>query len=178
MSMSNHMKWAGCALGAMLLSVSASGQSYKQPIPPGFMRLDAEDIKPGTIFGDPSKPGMYVTRTQFLPGRGSRPHYHDQDRYITVIKGTWWVSLGSEADVYNPEKMTPVKQGSFIFEPAFGHHYDQARDEEVIVQIMGPGPVKTTSLEEAGAGAAGSPERSGGRGRSGGTTNDSPGGGR
>jgi len=82
-----------------------------------------------------------------MPGQGSRPHFHDQERYITVIKGTWWVSLGSEADVYNPEKMTAVKPASFIYEPAFGHHYDQARDEEVIVQIMGPGPVKTTSLE-------------------------------
>jgi hypothetical protein len=72
-----------------------------------------------------------------------------------VIKGTWWVSLGSEADVYNPDKMIAVKQGSFIFEPAFGHHYDQAKDEEVIVQIMGPGPVKSFQLEKNGAGAGG-----------------------
>jgi hypothetical protein len=43
--------------------------------------------------------------------------------------------------------------GSFIFEPAFGHHYDQAKDEEVIVQIMGPGPVKSVQLEKSGAGA-------------------------
>src|SRR5947207_15734308 len=92
------------------------------------------------------------------------PHYHDQARYITVIKGTWWVSLGAEADVYNPDKMTPVKQGSFIFEPAFGHHYDMAKDEEVIVQIMGPGPVKTTQLENNGAPSG---DRSGGVGRGG-----------
>lgn len=153
MNTSMRTKWAGFAFGALLLSVSASGQ-YKQPVPPGFMRLDADDIKTGPILGDPSKPGMYVTRARFMPGQGSRPHFHDQDRYITVIKGTWWVSLGSEADVYNPEKMTAVKPGSFIFEPAFGHHYDQARDEEVIVQIMGPGPVKTTQLESGRGGGA------------------------
>ena len=150
MDISRRMRWAGCAIGAVVVSVSASGQ-YKQPIPPGFVRLDADEINTGAIFGDPGKPGMYVTRSRFLPGRGSRPHYHDQDRYITVIKGTWWVSLGSEADVYNPEKMTAVTQGSFIFEPAFGHHYDQARDEEVVVQIMGPGPVKSFQLENTGA---------------------------
>src|SRR5438128_991837 len=98
---------------AIICSVSPSGQ-YKQAIPSGFVRLDADDIQPGTIYGETGKPGMYVTRTRFGPGQGSRPHYHDQDRYITVIKGTWWVSLGSEADVYNPEKMTAVKQGSFI----------------------------------------------------------------
>jgi len=64
-----------------------------------------------------------------------------------AIKGTWWVALGPEADVYNPDKMTALKQGGFIFEPAFGHHYDQARDDEVVVQVLGPGPVKTTRLE-------------------------------
>jgi quercetin dioxygenase-like cupin family protein len=139
--------WALSALAAVILPTVASAQ-YKQPIPQGFMRLDADEIGTGRILGDPAKPGMYVTRARFGPGQGSRPHFHDQDRYITVIKGTWWVSLGSEADVYNPEKMTAVKPGSFIFEPAFGHHYDQARDEEVIVQIIGPGPVKTTQIEK------------------------------
>ena len=159
--MSHRWKWASCGAVALMLSASTSGQ-YKQPVPPGFIRLDADEIGTGPIFGDPSKAGMYVTRARFMPGQGSRPHFHDQDRYITVIKGTWWVSLGSEADVYNPDKMTAVKPGSFIFEPAFGHHYDQARSEEVIVQIMGPGPVKTTQLENSGSGPAPSGRGNGG----------------
>ena len=120
-------------------------------------RLTTERSRTGDEWG-------VLTRNLFAPGRGSHPHFHDQARYITVIKGTWWVSLGSEADVYNPDKMTPVKQGSFIFEPAFGHHYDMAKDEEVIVQIMGPGPVKTTQLENNGATSG---DRSGGAGRGG-----------
>ena len=37
--------------------------------------------------------------------------------------------------------------GSFLFEPANGIHYDQARYEAVTVQIMGLGPVKTTRIE-------------------------------
>ncbi len=156
MKRSDVLKWTGGAVGAVLLSASAYGQ-YTQPVPPGFVRLDADEIKTGPIFGDPTMPGIYVTHNRFAPGQGSHPHYHDQARYITVIKGTWWVSLGPESDVYNPEKMTPVKQGSFIFEPAFGHHYDMAKDEEVIVQIMGMGPVKTTQLEpgRSGGGAGG-----------------------
>ena len=145
MKIANALKWTGCAIGAMLLTVSASGQ-YRQPVPEGFVRLDADDIKTGAIFGDPAKPGIYVTRNRFAPGQGSHPHYHDQARYITVIKGTWWVSLGPESDVYDPDKMTSVRPGSFIFEPAFGHHYDMAKDEEVIVQIMGQGPVKSTQI--------------------------------
>ena len=167
----NALKWTGCAAGAALLSVSASGQG-QQAVPIGFVRLDADAIKPGAIFGDPSKPGIYVTRTRFGPGQGTHPHYHDQARYITVIKGTWWVSLGPESDVYNPDAMTPMKPGSFIFEPAFGHHYDMAKDEEVIVQIMGEGPVKSTQLDNNGAGGGG---RSGG-GPAGGATTGAPGG--
>ena len=151
MKIANALKWTGCAIGAMLLTVSASGQ-YRQPVPDGFVRLDADDIKTGAIFGDPTKPGIYVTRNRFAPGQGSHPHYHDQARYITVIKGTWWVSLGPESDVYDPDKMTSVRPGSFIFEPAYGHHYDMAKDEEVIVQIIGQGPVKSTQIENRGAG--------------------------
>jgi quercetin dioxygenase-like cupin family protein len=154
MRSSTGLKWGARVCGAMLLTVSVSGQ-YKQPVPPGFMRLDADEIKTGPIIGSPSQPGIYVTRNRFAPGQGSRPHYHDQARYITVIKGTWWVSLGAESDVYDPEKMTPVKAGSFIFEPAFGHHYDMAKDEEVIVQIMGEGPVKSTQLEANRSGRGG-----------------------
>ena len=76
------------------------------------MRLDPDEIQVGSIYGDPNKPGMYVVRNRFMPGQGSRPRYHNQDRYVTVIKGTWWVALGPDGDTYNPEKMTPMKPGS------------------------------------------------------------------
>jgi hypothetical protein len=96
------------------------------------------------VFGDPAKPGMYVYRNRFGPGQTSRPHFHDQDRYVTVIKGTWWTG---EGDVFQPDKMVPIKAGGFMFHPAGFHHYDGAKDEEVIVQIMGMGPVATTQTE-------------------------------
>ena len=97
--------------------------------------------------GDPSQPGMYIVQNTFAPGRMSQPHFHDQDRYITVISGTWWVSLGPDADTVDPSKMIPMKAGSFVFHPAGGHHYDGAKDEEAVVRIMGMGPVTTTRLE-------------------------------
>jgi len=145
MMISSRVRWAAGLAGAVLLSISASGQD-RPAVPEGFVRLEADEIKPGTIYGDSRKPGMYVQRVRFGPGQGTKPHFHDQDRYITVLKGTWWVSLGQEADTYDPGRMTPLKPGSFLFEPANGHHYDQARDEEVVVQIIGPGPVKTTQI--------------------------------
>lgn len=94
----------------------------------------------------PDKPGIYVLRSRFPPGVMSRPHFHDQDRFVTVIKGTWWTASGPDGDVYNPDKTTALKTGSFMFHPAGGHHYDGAKDGEVIVQIIGMGPVTTTQV--------------------------------
>jgi hypothetical protein len=34
-----------------------------------------------------------------------------------------------------------------MYHPAGYHHYDGAKDEDVIVQIMGMGPVETVSSE-------------------------------
>ena len=148
--------WSVCALSAYALSAVAYGQPGTSG--PRFIALQPEDLRPGdgatqvVISGDPSKPGMYVVQNTFVPGRTSRPHYHDQDRYITVIKGTWWVSLGPDSDVYNPARMVAMKAGSFVFHPAFGHHYDGAKDEEAVVRIVGMGPVTTKQLEAPGRG--------------------------
>ena len=144
-----------CALVAFCLvvpSIAGRAQQPAAPAAPPVPLIDAEHLimQPeqaatgGRVMGDGSKRGFYVTRARFAPGRGSKPHYHDQDRYVTVIKGTWWTGKG---DVYRPETMVAIKPGGFMFHPAGYHHYDEARDEEVIVQIMGPGPVKTVQCE-------------------------------
>jgi quercetin dioxygenase-like cupin family protein len=89
-------------------------------------------------------------RITFQPGSGSRPHFHSTARYITVIQGTWHTSWGPKSDIYNPDDMMPVAEGTFIYQPPEGHHYDMAKDEEVIVQIMGMGPVITTQIPQPG----------------------------
>ncbi len=135
-----------------LLLATATAQVVPQD-EHGFMIASPEAMQPAegarqvTVFGNPREAGLYVIRITFPPGSGSRPHFHDQARYITVIKGTWWVSSGPESAVYNPDKMSPVTEGTFIYQPPNGHHYDMAKDVEVTVQIMGMGPVTTTSLE-------------------------------
>lgn len=110
----------------------------------------AEGARSVIIYGNPSKPGMYVMQITWPPGTGSRPHFHNTARYINVLKGTWYAAWGPEADVYNPENMVAVPEGTFIYQPPGGHHYDMAKDEEVIVQIMGIGPVITTSIPQPG----------------------------
>jgi hypothetical protein len=144
-------------LGLCLFVLSLAGEAQQRPANPApaaataplinhkTLIVQPEQMVPGArIIGDTTKPGWYVTRARFAAGSGTRPHYHDQDRYVTVIKGTWWTGAG---DVYRPETMVPIKAGGFMFHPAGYHHYDQARDEEVVVQIMGMGPVKTVRTE-------------------------------
>ena len=153
MTRSTLIRWVGCVLVTLLSAIAFASGQIVTPDAHGFIAASPEDLQPpeGTrsvrILGQGSQPGMYVQRYTFAAGTGGRPHFHDQARYITVIEGTWWVALGPEAATYDPDTMVPMRAGSFLFEPANGIHYDQARDEAVTVQITGMGPVKTTMLE-------------------------------
>ena len=133
----------GAALGAQSSAVTPLVDKDHRRMQPEA----ATDFGRGTtivVAGDPSKPGMYAIRRLFKPGEMSTPHYHDQDRYVTVIKGTWFTG---EGDVRKPETMVPIKTGGFMLHPAGMHHYDGSNDSgEVIVQVIGLGPVKTCSF--------------------------------
>jgi hypothetical protein len=97
------------------------------------------------LVGDPNKPGLYVVLQKWLPHNNSRPHFHPNDRFITVISGTWWVNTGSK---YDPAAMKPVPAGSFVTHYGKQIHYDGARDTECILQIVGTGPATSTPAEE------------------------------
>ncbi len=112
--------------------------------------VPAEGVRRELLYGDPARPGLYAMRLTFPPGTGTRPHYHSTARYIAVLKGTWWVASGPEAAVHDPDATRPVAAGTFIYQPPEGLHYDLAKDEEVVVQIMGVGPVVTTRLPAGG----------------------------
>jgi quercetin dioxygenase-like cupin family protein len=152
MTPTSAARFTGLA-AALLLTVPLAADQAIAPDARGFIVVQPEDVKfpdgpqsTVVIAGDPNKPGIYCIRIRFAPGNMSRPHFHDQDRYVTVIKGTWWVALGSEADTFDPSKTKPMKAGSIVKHPAGSHHYDGAKDEEAIVQIIGMGPVKTTQI--------------------------------
>ena len=138
-----------CLLVPAMIGAAQQGGAAEPPAPlvdgTKTLIMQPEQALTGArVMGDPAKPGWYVSRTRFAAGSGTRPHYHDQDRYVTVIAGTWWTGAG---DIYKPETMVPIKAGGFMFHPAGYRHYDQARDEDVVVQIIGMGPVKTVRTE-------------------------------
>ena len=97
------------------------------------------------LAGDPAKPGMYVVLTKWHPGHMSRPHFHPNDRFITVLSGTWWVGWGPK---YNPAAAYPIPAGSAVTHFGKQIHYDGARDGDVILEIVGMGPATSTAAEE------------------------------
>ncbi len=105
-------------------------------------------IQSAVISGNLTSPGQpYVQRNKFSPGTFSPPHFHPETRYIVVLKGTWWVGSGPKWD---KENTTPVPAGSFVVHHANQIHYDGAKDEEVVLQIMGIGPSATIPVDESG----------------------------
>ena len=98
------------------------------------------------IAGNPREAGIYVIRAKFAPHVMSRPHWHPEARYVTVMKGTWWAGTG---DKFDPDSTTPVPTGGFAVHTPGKVHYDGAKDEEVIVQIMGMGPSGTNVVNPA-----------------------------
>jgi len=97
------------------------------------------------LFGDPSKPGPYVIRLKWNPGKMSRPHFHPNDRFFIVISGTWWMGTGTKFD---PDSTVPAPAGSYVIHRAKGIHYDGAKDGEAIIQVFGMGPATSTPAEE------------------------------
>jgi quercetin dioxygenase-like cupin family protein len=107
--------------------------------------LASAGVQQAVMVGDPSKPGLYVVLTKWLPGNMSRPHFHPNDRFITVLKGTWWVGTGSKFD---PAGTVPLPAGTFVTHFARQVHYDGAKDEETVLLIVGEGPATLTPAEE------------------------------
>lgn len=93
------------------------------------------------LVGDPSKPGLYVVLNKWKAHHNSKPHSHPNDRFITVISGTWWIGTGTD---YDPAHLKPVPAGSFVTHYGNEVHYDGAKDEDTILQIVGIGPATAT----------------------------------
>ena len=104
----------------------------------------ANGIEVIPLAGDASKPGLYVILVKWSAHHNSRPHFHPNDRFITVLSGTWWVNTGRN---YDPEHMKPVPAGSFVTHYAKEVHYDGAKDADVVLEIVGMGPETLTPAE-------------------------------
>ena len=134
-------------LGLRALDAAAQldPKAIKIELPADIKWVKNGGAETAVLVGDPAKPGIYVVLQKWLPHNNSRPHFHANDRFIRVLSGTWWVNTGAK---YNPEGFKPVTAGSFVTHYANQIHYDGAKDEECILQIVGIGPATSTPAEQ------------------------------
>jgi quercetin dioxygenase-like cupin family protein len=102
-----------------------------------------ERVKRATLFGDPSKPGVYGILYKWEPGHYSDPHFHNSDRFAFVISGSWW---NSSKDTKDLSSTYPVPAGTFVQHVAGKTHWDGAKDEPAILLMVGMGPVDTVRV--------------------------------
>jgi hypothetical protein len=105
---------------------------------------DSRGASTVVLSGDMSKPGPYIALLRWSAHHMSHPHWHPNDRYLTVISGTWWVGTGNKFD---PEATVPLPPGSTVVHYGKQVHFDGAKDGDVILEVAGEGPATSTDAE-------------------------------
>lgn len=140
---------AGLALILCGLITPARAQSTDGPIIklPQDIVFKGGDGPPQTvvIYGDPTKPGLYVSRIRFSPGWKDPPHWHpDAARTVVVLSGTFYFGSG---ETWDDSKIKAYPAGTFYSEPPKSPHFTWAKDGEVIIQLTGIGPSGKTPIK-------------------------------
>jgi quercetin dioxygenase-like cupin family protein len=94
-------------------------------------------IQTATVLGNPTKPGIYVTRLKFAKGTRIQPHMHPDERVAVVLSGSMYFGYGETFDESALAHMVP---GSTWTEPPKTAHFAWAKDEDVVNQVVGVGP--------------------------------------
>ena len=95
-------------------------------------------VETTVLYGDPSKPGLYVVRLRLPAGTRVAPHVHPGEvRTMTVLSGTLYFGFGK---TWDETKLVAYPPGTFFTELPSTPHFVAARDGEVIFQASGVGP--------------------------------------
>ena len=142
-------RMTGCAALALFVSCASA-----QTEPLAAARLAPDELKwdqtptgsqRAIIAGDDRKPGMYMYRTRFPANYKVQPHFHPDERVVTVMSGTLHVGYG---DRFDESAMKVLPAGSVWTEPARQPHFVWAKDGEVVIQVVGGnGPSGVTRIE-------------------------------
>ena len=124
-----------------------AGQRVAKPASEIEYKQLSGDLPTAVLYGDPTKPGPFVTRLKIPSGAKVLPHWNpDQAHTVTVLSGTLYYAVGEQWD---EAKFTAYPAGSFIAELPKTGHYEWAKDGEVILQITGIGPTGAMPIKSA-----------------------------
>jgi len=93
--------------------------------------------KTAILFGDPSKPGLYVQITKRGPNVWSQPHSHKNERFITVLAGTFLIGTGPKFDKNNTVSVGP---GGVVHDLPNQMHFDGTGPEGATLEFIAMGP--------------------------------------
>ncbi len=144
---------------ALMLAICTAGvwtPAHAQNADSSVVKLPQDMIYEGragapqhvTLFGDPSKPELYVDRIKFMPGMKVMPHWHpDTVRTVLVMSGTFYFAVGEQWD---ESKLKAYPAGTLYSEPARSPHFAWAKDGEVILQVTAIGPTGSVQIPQKG----------------------------
>ena len=134
--------------------LAISGLSNAQAISAiASARLNAEDMRwtpfPGGVFrtditGDENKAGLYAYRVKFPTGFLRQPHFHPDDKIVTVLSGTVHIGYGEQ---FEEGAMKALGPGGIWTEPMKTPHYVWVKEGEVVIQVVGYGPTGNTFIQ-------------------------------
>ncbi len=110
---------------------AAAGLSFQPLDVPGFK----SGMQVAVLHGDPSGKGDYTIRLKFPAGYTFPAHYHPNAEHLTVLSGTFLLSMGEKEG----GTLREYHPGDFLYIPPKKPHYGGAKGETVI-QLHGIGP--------------------------------------
>ena len=145
----NIFRVTGCiALALFFLGASARTEPLASArlVPDGFKwDRTPSGAQRANLVGDEQKPGMYMYRVRFPANFKVQPHFHPDERLVTVMSGTLYMGYGEQFD---ESAMKALPAGSIWTEPAKQPHFVWAKDGEVVIQVVGSnGPSGVTRIE-------------------------------
>jgi quercetin dioxygenase-like cupin family protein len=145
----------GSTFGALALSALPA---FGEPAAPGFLAITPAEVawKPtaaipaggesAVLYGNPGKPGLYVTRVKQPDDYKIQAHTHPEERVYTVMSGTFYIGFGA---TFDPGKLMAFPPGSMLVVPANAPHFHWTRSGEAVVQISGTGPSGIAYVDRA-----------------------------
>ncbi len=132
-------------VGILGLSDTAQPQSPT----PTILQLTPEEMKwmpspalpagaqVAMVYGNPTKPGLYVMLVKFPANWKNLPHSHSIEQIVTVLSGTVFAGLG---DSFDPNKLKKFTPGSVYTEPLNTPHFTETKEEGAVIQVTAVGP--------------------------------------
>ena len=123
--------------GADVVTIDRNARDFKLPDQFEWKGPEGGASKTATLFGDPSKPGLYVQITKRGPNEWSQPHSHPNERFITVLAGTFLIGTGAKFDKNNTVAIGP---GGVVHDIPNQMHYDGTGPEGATLEFIAMGP--------------------------------------